>query len=153
MTFCFDNKLISYSKYRGFFLWQLYSLNNNSFNNSYDEGYATKHENKIPSGEMDAFREILCFIYFFFWLFWNHPFFNSELLFLANFSMSPALHSDFSNPLTLTPTPTTLYYCLLLLCLSFNLAQSLRLHVVMLCQWSPNATQFLSQGGRGHPKR
>ena len=60
-------------------------MNNNSFNNSYDEGYATKHENKIPSGEMDAFREILCFIYFFFWLFWKHPFFNSELLFLANF--------------------------------------------------------------------
>ena len=68
-----------------------------------------KHKNKIPVGEMDAFRAILFFI--FLWLLRKHPSFNAELLFLLT------LHPCFSNLPALSSTPTTLL--LLTLALSF----------------------------------
>lgn len=63
-------------------------------------------QNKTPGVNMDAFRAVLFFVYFFscsesihYW-FW--------ITFLGYFSMPPALHLGFSNPLGLSSPLTTL---------------------------------------------
>lgn len=77
-----------------------------NFDTVWSNVYCCLVQNKTPGVNMDAFRTVLFFVYFFFCSESIHYWF--WITFLGYFSMPPALHLGFSNPLGLISPLTTL---------------------------------------------
>ena len=135
-------------------------MNKSEWVSSVMKCYATRHKNKIPVREMDAFRAIFFFYYYFLAVLKAYIFYF-WVTFLCYFPMAPGFFPGFSSPPALSSTLTTL---LLHTVTGFNTvseatSSTLALTIQQLCylldtmlqQWSPDASQFLSEGGRGYP--
>ena len=126
--------------------------------------YNIKHKNKTPVREMDVFKAILLCIYLF-WLLWRHPFFL-----LLNYFSRLLFHVTGTTPWILKSITAELYSSYFIIAYfypSFTLVSTVSeansgtlvftmQYLVIYgtpshCQWSPDASQSLSQGGGEHP--